>query len=188
MTPAALLEAILAEVRAVRASQHEMMRLLKSGAAAAQSSAAETPYVELGVDDMESGGPAPTRSRRRKSVLLVDDDPDTLQTAVAALDRVEVPVRSTSDGNEALGLIAREKPDVILLELELQGEMAGRDVVNMIKATMEWVDIPLVLYTRAALQSQKEARQIHGADDYVLKGPGSAETLVQRVIAIFRKA
>jgi two-component system OmpR family response regulator len=121
-------------------------------------------------------------------VLLIDDDPETLQDAVAALDRVEVPVRSTQDGNEALALIAREKPDVILLELEMQGEMAGRDVVNMIKATMEWVDIPLLLYTRAPLQSQKEARQIHGADDYVLKGPGSAETLVQRVIAIFRKA
>ena len=28
--------------------------------------------------------------------------------------------------------------------------MAGKDVINMIKATMEWVDIPIVLYTRAA--------------------------------------
>jgi CheY-like chemotaxis protein len=185
MTPAALLEAILSEVRAVRASQHEMMRLLKSGAAAAAP--ADVPYMELGSDDLDDS-PAPTRSRRRKTVLLIDDDPETLQDAVAALDRVEVPVRSTQDGNEALALIASEKPDVILLELEMQGEMAGRDVVNMIKATMEWVDIPLLLYTRAPLQSQKEARQIHGADDYVLKGPGSAETLVQRVIAIFRKA
>ena len=36
--------------------------------------------------------------------------------------------------------------------------MAGKDVVNMIKATMEWVDIPIVLYTRAAIANQKDAR------------------------------
>ena len=56
---------------------------------------------------------------------------------------------------------------MIVLELGLGGDMAGKDVINMIKATMEWVDIPIVLWTREPVQSQKEARQIHGADEVV---------------------
>jgi DNA-binding response OmpR family regulator len=65
--------------------------------------------------------------------------------------------------------------------------MAGKDVINMIKATMEWVDIPILLYTRLAIESQKEARTIHGADEFVPKGPGSPEALVAKVISIFRR-
>jgi DNA-binding response OmpR family regulator len=64
--------------------------------------------------------------------------------------------------------------------------MAGKDVINMIKATMEWVDVPIILYTRLPIESQREARQIHGADEFVLKASGP-EMLVARVITVFRK-
>jgi two-component system KDP operon response regulator KdpE len=137
------------------------------------------------------GAPAPpsttVRSRRRKTVLLIDDDAATRGEALAALQAAEVPTRPVDDGNAAIASIADERPDVIVLELGLGGSMAGKDVVNMIKATMEWVDIPIVLYTRMPVESQKEARQIHGADEVVRKGPGGAEALVARVISVFRR-
>jgi hypothetical protein len=57
----------------------------------------------------------------------------------------------------------------------------------MIKATMEWVDIPILLYTRATIASQKEARQIHGADELVPKGNGPA-ALVSKIVSLFRRA
>ncbi|HEY7515190.1 MAG TPA: hypothetical protein VIC87_11960, partial [Vicinamibacteria bacterium] len=81
---------------------------------------------------------------------------------------------------------AEDKPDVIAIELALRGNMSANDVINQIKATMEWVDIPILLYTRAPVESQKEARQIHGADDLVLKRSGPA-ALVSRIITIFRR-
>ena len=96
-------------------------------------------------------------------------------------------MRAVADGNAGLEAIAAEKPDVIVLELDLAGRMAGKDVVNMIKATMEWVDIPIVLYTRVIVENQKEARITHGADELVPKGAGAAEALVARVIALFRR-
>jgi DNA-binding response OmpR family regulator len=65
--------------------------------------------------------------------------------------------------------------------------MGGKDLVNMIKATMEWVDIPIVLWTREDVASQREARQIHGADEVVLKSGGPA-ALAARVITVFRRA
>ncbi len=107
---------------------------------------------------------------------------------MAALGQAQVPVEAVADGNSALAAIAAEKPDVLVLELDIAGAMSGRDVINMIKATMEWVDIPILFYTRLPIKDQKEARQIHGGDEYVAKGPGSAEALVVRVIAVFQRA
>jgi two-component system KDP operon response regulator KdpE len=130
--------------------------------------------------------PVPTR-RRQKTVLLVDDDNAARREAEAAFEAAHVPVRAVADGKAAIAAIATEKPDVIVLELGLPEPMTGRDVINMIKATMEWVGIPIVLYTRLPIESQKEARAIHGADDLITKGSSAVEGLVARVIQIFQR-
>ena len=183
------LDAILLELRALRDGQQEILELLRQvQAASPRPGPREVAPEPFGSFSDEAPAPAPpVRTRRRKTVLIIDDDPDALAAAVDALERAEVPTRAVSDGNTGLAAIAEEKPDVIVMELGLRGAMGGKDVINMIKATMEWVDVPIVLYTRMPIESQREARQIHGADEYVLKGPGSADALVVRVIAVFRK-
>lgn len=177
---AAAVDTLLAEVRAIRKVQDEILEMLLSrgvGRGAAEGR----------LDDFEGLQQTAVRSSRRKSVLLVDDDEATRKAAESALTAGEVPVRTVSDGNKALAAIAEDKPDVIVLELGIGGAMAGKDVVNMIKATMEWVDIPIILYTRVPMEGQKEARQIHGADDFVAKGPGGPEAVLAKSIAFFRK-
>jgi CheY-like chemotaxis protein len=181
---ARLLETILRELKAVREGQEEILSRL--GRSREETASDGPPSLGLHFDDAPAAEPPPVRARRRKTVLLVDDDPATLAAARAALDAAEVPVRTATDGNAALSAIAEEKPDVIVMELDMRGSMAGKDVINMIKATMEWVDLPIVLYTRAAIESQKEARTVHGADEFVLKQAGP-EALVARVITVFRK-
>jgi CheY-like chemotaxis protein len=180
---AASIETVLAEVRAVRKVQEDILEMLRArpmrGAAGASGV----------LDDAFEGLHEPAvRSSKRKSVLLVDDDPATRQALEKVLEGGEVPVRSVGDGNSALAAIASDKPDVIVLELGIGGAMAGKDVVNMIKATMEWVDIPIILYTRVPMEGQKEARQIHGADDFVAKGAGGPEAVLAKSIAFFRKS
>jgi CheY-like chemotaxis protein/DNA-directed RNA polymerase subunit RPC12/RpoP len=187
------LEALLQEVQAVRRLQEEMLAILKS-----RPSGPSGPSVPVTpVDDPFAGfegdvpaapaAPAAVRSRRRKSVLLIDDDARVREAVVEALEHADVPVRTAVDGNGGLAAIATEKPDVIVLELGLGGSMAGKDVINMIKATMEWVDIPIVLHTRVPVANQKEARIEHGADDFIPKGPNSSPALVNRVIGLFRR-
>jgi DNA-binding response OmpR family regulator len=129
---------------------------------------------------------SPIRAQGRKSAVLVDDDARTREAATAELEKADIPVRAFADGNKALSAVAQEKPDVLILELALSGELAGKDLVNMIKATMEWVDIPVVLWTRENVTNQREARQIHGADEVVAKSQGAA-ALVARVITLFRR-
>jgi CheY-like chemotaxis protein len=180
---AASVEALLAEVRAVRKVQEDMLEMLRARAPQRATGAAGIP------DDAFEGMREPAvRSSKRKSVLLVDDDEATRQAVEKALQGGEVPYRIVGDGNSALAAIAGDKPDVIVLELGIGGAMAGKDVVNMIKATMEWVDIPIILYTRVPMEGQKEARQIHGADDFVAKGPGGPEAVLAKSIAFFRKS
>ncbi len=177
---AASVEALMAEVRAVRKAQEEMLDLLRGRGLRRAA--------EGSLDDSFEGMREPeVRSSRRKSVLLVDDDAETRVALEKVLQAGEVPVRTVADGNSALAAIAVEKPDVIVLELGIGGAMAGKDVVNMIKATMEWVDIPIILYTRVPMEGQKEARQIHGADDFVAKGAGGPEAVLAKSIAFFRK-
>jgi CheY-like chemotaxis protein len=178
---AGVFERLLEEIQAVRDVQEQILSLLRSGAAG--PSAPEP----LGGSLMgEQTLPARVRSRVRKTVLLIDDDPATREAAEAEFRSAEVPVRAVADANSGIQAIAEEKPDVIALELSVQGAMSGNDVINQIKATMEWVDIPIILYTRVAVESQKEARQVHGADDLVLKRSGP-KALVSRIITVFRR-
>jgi CheY-like chemotaxis protein len=175
-----LLEAILAELRVLRRQQEEVLRHIRD----LRPPPSEEPEGEA-APEVTSPSP-PVRSRRRKTVLLIDDDVATRTRATQALERAEVPVRAAADGRDGLSAIAAEKPDVIVLELGLGGSMAGKDVINMIKATMEWVDLPIVLFSRVPVESQKEARIVHGADEYVPKDAGP-EALVAKVIQVFRR-
>jgi CheY-like chemotaxis protein len=176
----ATLDTILAELRALRSSQNELLRLIRLQAGLEAGESGE------GFEDETPSLLPPVRSRQRKTLLLIDDDKQTRETSLAELQAAEIPARAFADGRAALEHMAKEKPDVIALELELGGPISGKDVINMIKATMEWVDIPIILYTRAPVESQREARQVHGADDIVLKHSGPA-ALVSKVVALFRR-
>jgi CheY-like chemotaxis protein len=188
------LESLLAEIHDVQRTQAEILELLRTNRPSPYGlpSMSDDGGASLGFPDDDApavprAAPAtPVRSRRRKTVLLIDDDEATRQAAVAALQTAEVPVRAVNTGNDGLAAIAEAKPDVIVMELDIAGDMGGKDVINMIKATMEWVDVPILLYTRVPIESQKEARTVHGGDEFVLKAAG-ADALVSRVIAIFRK-
>jgi CheY-like chemotaxis protein len=181
MRSAPSLEALMAEVKALRHSQEEMLALLRAGSFPAGERPGFDVAHELGLPVT-----AVVRARQRKTVLLIDDDPETRVQTESALDSAEIPFRSVPDGRAALAAIADDKPDVIVMEIEIAGQMAGKDVINLIKATMQWVDVPIVLYTRAPITSQREARTVHGADDFVSKQDGP-EPMLARVVTQFRR-
>jgi CheY-like chemotaxis protein len=180
------LEVILAEIRSMREAQERLLQQFERSASLPAPAVRHESDAATAEHDDDGGGPPVIRARRRKTVLLIDDDKRTREAAISELRQADVPVRAYDEGNAALSGIAEEKPDVIVLELGLGGDMAGKDVINMIKATMEWVDVPIVLWTRETVSNQREARQIHGADEIVPKSAGAA-ALVARVVTVFRR-
>jgi CheY-like chemotaxis protein len=180
---AATLDLLLKEIQALRETQQQILEALDALRGQPTAPSPSSAEVDTGV----AGQPlSAIRAPQRKSAVLVDDDAETRQAALAELERGDIPVRAFSDGNKALSAIAQDKPDVIVLEIGVKGDLAGKDLVNMIKATMEWVDIPIILWTRENVSNQREARQVHGADEVVAKSQGAA-ALVARVITLFRR-
>ena len=170
----------MAELRSLRRGQAEVLRLLRVQAGLPFDEPARESF-----DDAQAPLP-PVRSRPRKTALLIDDDKKTRDASLAELQAADIPAVAFADGRAALEHMAKERPDVIALELALAGALAGKDLINVIKATMDWVDIPIILYTRTKVESQREARQTHGADDIVLKRSGPA-ALVSKIVALFRR-
>ena len=179
---------LLAELRSLQKGQEESLRILRQVLGIVRSRLAPdgAALADVGAEALAMSPRTPVPTRRSKTVLLIDDDHEARRAARAALEGAHVPVRAVADGKTAIAAIAAEKPDVIVLELGLPEPMGGRDVINTIKATMEWVGIPIVLYTRLPIPSQKEARAIHGADDLVTKGASAVEALVARVTQILQ--
>jgi CheY-like chemotaxis protein len=172
------LEAVLAELKAIRRSQDRILDLLTS---------APHPAGALGGAARPSPASAAVRTQRRKTVLIIDDDLPSRGELVTALQEAEVPVREAGSGNEGLTLIAQERPDVIVIEADLGGDMSSQDTITLIKATMEWIDIPILLYTRHPIADDDEARTSYAADGFVIKAQGAAATLVNRIVAHFRR-
>lgn len=182
---------VMAELRAVRQTQQEILALLRArptGSVPASlppqsgSGYEGPPGFDASADDLQEPRPAVARSGRR--VVLLDDDPITRETATQLLGRQGLDVVATSTGKEAIAVIAQAKPDAIVLEIGIDGDMPGRDFVNIVKATMDWVDVPLVLFTRVPVADEEEARTIHGADQFVQKGPGAEAVLGQRLAVV----
>jgi two-component system KDP operon response regulator KdpE len=118
-------------------------------------------------------------------VLVVDEEPDVIKL-VAMSFRMQQPaweVIGAPDGPEALELIEREQPDVVLLDIGLP-EMSGFDVLQAIRL---FSDVPVIMLTVRDDEFSKVQGLEMGADDYVTK-PFSHLELLARVRAVLRRA
>jgi DNA-binding response OmpR family regulator len=119
----------------------------------------------------------------RRKVLLIDGEGPTAHAAQNAFSSMRLAVRVAPDGNAALAALAEEEPDVIVMELELGGALAGKDVIDIVRATRGWTDIPVVLFTHVPIANLADARSLHGADEFVPKGAGP-DALMAAVLSL----
>ena len=116
-------------------------------------------------------------------ILVVDDEPKVVHLARDYLEKNGFRVTSAGDGNTALAMARRERPDLIILDLMLPG-MDGREVCRILRREF---DTPIIMLTALAEESDQVAGLELGADDYVTK-PFSPRALVARVRAALRRA
>ncbi len=113
------------------------------------------------------------------AVLVVDDTPASLGVVCDSLRREGVRVLLADSGDAARAVLARERPEVILLDVVMPGEN-GFAVCGSLKAHVEWRDIPVVFLTAIDDPGQKVRALSAGAVDYVTK-PVHVPELVARV-------
>jgi len=80
----------------------------------------------------------------KKKILIVDDEMDVLSMLEKGLTTEEYSVIKADKGKDALGLAKSERPDLIILDLEMP-DMYGGDIARMLKEEPETKDIPVML-------------------------------------------
>ncbi len=118
----------------------------------------------------------------RRKIMVVDDEKKIVQLVKAYLERDGYRVLAAYDGQEALNLAQREKPDLVVLDLMLPG-LSGLDVCRSLRQES---DVPIIMLTARAEETDKLVGLDLGADDYVTK-PFSPRELVARVRAVLRR-
>jgi signal transduction histidine kinase/CheY-like chemotaxis protein len=93
-------------------------------------------------------------SPHRGRLLVVDDDPQVVELVRQLLEDQSYEIKSASDGEEALEEIARQRPDVVLLDL-LMPRLDGFGVIEALRHDPRYRDIPVVVLTAKALTTEE---------------------------------
>ncbi|MFZ0041183.1 MAG: response regulator transcription factor [Solirubrobacteraceae bacterium] len=120
----------------------------------------------------------------RGSVLVVDDEPTISEVVSRYLERAGYRTRIAADGSQALELAARQRPDLVVLDLMLPG-IDGLEVMRRLRQG-DRDRIAFILLTAKGEESDRVIGLRLGADDYVVK-PFSPAELVARVDAVLRR-
>jgi two-component system KDP operon response regulator KdpE len=116
-------------------------------------------------------------------VLVVDDEPQIVRGLRTNLVARGYVVDTAADGETALDLAARHRPDVVIVDLGLP----GIDGVEVIRGLRMWSAVPIIVLSAREQESEKVDALDAGADDYVTKPFGMGE-LLARVRASERRA
>jgi len=116
------------------------------------------------------------------SILVVDDEPQIRRVLRSTLSTHGYVITEAKTGEEALESMRKERPDLILLDMNMPG-MGGVEACRQIRRTS---DAPIIMLTVRNAERDKVAALDAGADDYVVK-PFGIEELLARIRAALRR-
>lgn len=119
-------------------------------------------------------------------ILTIEDEPDIVTVVEYNLSREGFDVITAADGEAGLRTAARERPDLVLLDLLLPG-IDGLEICRQLKLDAATRAIPVIMVTSKGEESDVVLGLGMGADDYVVK-PFSPKELVARVRAVLRRS
>jgi DNA-binding response OmpR family regulator len=120
--------------------------------------------------------------REQPVVLAADDDEDILELIVFRLERSGYTVLQARDGEEALEVARRSRPDLAVLDV-MMPKIDGVELTRRLRADDSTTRMPIILLTARTQESDVERGFDAGADDYIRK-PFSPQELRARVQAI----
>lgn len=116
-------------------------------------------------------------------ILIVDDEPKLVRLVREVLTATGFAVLAANRGRQAIEMVALEQPDLILLDILLADEVDGFEVARRIR---EFSNVPLIMLTAKARESDLLHGFEVGADDYLTK-PFSSKELLARVRAVLKR-
>jgi CheY-like chemotaxis protein len=126
----------------------------------------------------------PSPPERLPVILVVDDNTQNLELIQAYLEDVDCRTVAARDGIEALDLVAKNKPDLVLLDV-MMPKMSGFEVCRRLKKDPATNDIPVIMVTALNEFGDIERGIDSGTDDFVSK-PVNRLELLTRVKTMLR--
>jgi two-component system cell cycle response regulator DivK len=118
-------------------------------------------------------------STEPRRLLLVDDYPDALEVWALYLEGCGFTISSATTGAEALALAQTDRPDLVVLDVELP-DISGLDVARRLRATAETAGMPIIAMTGRALSHEIDEAHRAGCD-LVLTKPCDPARLVHEI-------
>ena len=114
-----------------------------------------------------------------KKILAVDDEPNILMSLEFILEMEGYEVHTARDGEEALEVAERVRPDLILLDVNMPRK-DGYEVCRIIRERVNMTGTKVIMLTAKGQTLEKKKGLEVGADDYVTK-PFGAEDLLEKI-------
>lgn len=119
---------------------------------------------------------------RKSRILIVDDDIGVVKSIRANLQAQNCEVLTAMDGVEAISVIEKEQPDLMILDISMP-KMDGIEVCTKVRC---WSQIPIIMLSGYHDVEEKAKCLDLGADDYITK-PFGVNELIARVRAVLRR-
>lgn len=115
----------------------------------------------------------------KKIILAVDDEPNILMSIEFILEMEGYEVHTARDGDEALEVAGRVRPDLVLLDINMPRK-DGYEVCRILREREEMSGIKVIMLTAKGQALEKKRGLEVGADEYVTK-PFGAEDLLEKI-------
>ena len=104
----------------------------------------------------------------KEKILIVEDNPLNMRVIEMTLKAENYVLLEASDGEEALEMVMRERPDLILMDIRLPG-MSGLEVTRKLRETPAFSHTPIIGLTAYAMKGDREKVVESGCDAYLSK-------------------
>lgn len=121
----------------------------------------------------------------KEKILLIEDERDMAYAVTLQLEAEGYDVINAYDGYEGFQKAKSDKPDLIILDLMLP-KIEGYKVCRMLKFDDKYKNIPIILFTSRAQESDRETSKEVGADAYITK-PFEPEILLSKIKELVKK-
>jgi len=117
---------------------------------------------------------------RMKKILIVDDRLEVRRLVEITLSVENYRIIQAESGREAINIVKAEKPDLIIMDISMPGEIDGLEATRILKNDPETKGCPIILLTAKGQENDRKRGFTAGADDYFVK-PFSPLELIQKV-------
>lgn len=121
----------------------------------------------------------------KKNILIVEDDNFVAEVYSTKLLEMGHEVRIAPNGEEGLAMLKEKAPDLILLDI-IMPVMGGVEMLEKIKESEEWKNIPVILLTNVGEKESVQKVRNLGVQDYLIKSHFTPAEVIEKIKSILK--